>query len=274
MGKKKFVNQDYSRNKQGENVKEGTRRSRAANIASGTFFGFSIIASMGMVALAVVFFFSRVEGPSMMSTLNAQFHTVPGGLNTDSVLVNRFATPERGDVIVTRFHNANGPNVASDGRRFTLYIKRVIGLEGEHIYFRRVRMPQQIGGHWYRYDIYINGERLDESEYLDPYWGQNLVYYNVWRQQQRIITGLLTPFLQMTDRGYEIFIPPGHIFYIGDNRGGSGPGPVSDDSTRFGPQPMEYIIGVVSDIAHDQSFFQYFWGVIWHAVSFRWLWGG
>ena len=283
MGKQ-FVSQDYSRNKKGRNLKEGTRGSRAGGIFSGVFFGFSILASMAMVGMAIVFFFSDVEGPSMMSTINAQFYTQG---DTDSVLVNRFGAPSRGDMIVTRFHRPDGQNVAEDGRRFTLYIKRVIGLEGEHIFFQRreldtpVPITNEQGNptgrfHHYFYEIQINGDPLDESGYLDSYWGRNLVYSLIYDQLHgREIGTIPARFVQRVElrNRNEIFIPPGYIFYIGDNRGGSRASPISHDSTIFGPQPMDYIIGVVASIAYDMTFFEFIWDRIFHVISFRWIWG-
>jgi len=258
-------------------LKEGTKRGRAGNIFSGVFFGFSILASLTMIGLAFVFFFSSVEGPSMMNTINAQFHTVG---DTDSVLVNRFGTPERGDMIVTRFHRQDGPNIAEDGRRFALYIKRVVGLQGEHIFFQRREFPELVNGQRRNfYEIQINGVPLDETDYLDSYWGMNLVYSSIYMQQANGGRNGTIPqrFFTHVERDgvsrYEILIPEGYIFYIGDNRGGSGHSPISDDSTRFGPQPMEYIVGTVTSIATDMTFFQFVWDRVVHGVTFRWLWG-
>lgn len=56
----------------------------------------------------------------------------------------RFHEPERGDVVVLR--NPQQPS--------QFFIKRVIGLPGEHVEIKN-------------YDVFIDGEQLDESAYLD-----------------------------------------------------------------------------------------------------------
>lgn len=81
------------------------------------------------------------------------------------------------------------------------YIKRVIAVAGDEISFR--------GGY-----VYIDGERLDES-YLD---------------------GPITD-CDGADYCEGYVVPEGHVFVLGDNRGGS------LDSRAFGPVPLDHIIG-------------------------------
>lgn len=85
----------------------------------------------------------------------------------------------------------------------TSYIKRVIGLPGEHVYIANG-------------EVYINGEKLDE-----PY----------------LTEGLETP-----RRGvfYDVEVPEGCIFVMGDNRTGS------LDSREFGCIPLDKVEGRVS----------------------------
>ena len=67
------------------------------------------------------------------------------------------------------------------------YIKRVIGLPGEHVQIENGK-------------VYINEEELDESEYLQD---------NVYTDSHG---GIFT----------DIIVPEGHVFAMGDNRGKSG----------------------------------------------------
>ena len=85
----------------------------------------------------------------------------------------------------------------------TSYIKRVIGLPGEHVYIANG-------------EVYINDEKLDE-----PY----------------LTEGLETP-----RRGvfYDVQVPEGCIFVMGDNRTGS------LDSRDFGCIPLDKVEGRVS----------------------------
>ena len=87
----------------------------------------------------------------------------------------------------------------------TSYIKRVIGLPGEHV--------QIMDG-----KVYINGEELDESAYLNS---------NV---KTEAYGGMFT----------DIVVPEGYVFAMGDNRS------VSADCRRFGCIPLEKIEGKVT----------------------------
>ena len=84
----------------------------------------------------------------------------------------------------------------------TSYIKRVIGLPGEHV--------QIMDG-----KVYINGEELDESAYLNS---------NV---KTEAYGGMFT----------DIIVPEGCVFAMGDNRS------VSADCRRFGCIPLKKIEG-------------------------------
>lgn len=92
-------------------------------------------------------------------------------------------------------------NIMGLGKRS--YIKRVIGLPNEHL---------QILEDGY---VYINGVKLDEP-YLED--------------------GLKTP---ITGRYYDVQIPEGYVFVMGDNRTGS------KDSREFGIIPISKIEGKV-----------------------------
>lgn len=92
-------------------------------------------------------------------------------------------------------------NIMGLGKRS--YIKRVIGMPGEHLEIRE-------DGY-----VYINGEKLDE-----PYLTEDLK----------------TP---ITGKYYDVEIPEGYIFVMGDNREGS------KDSREFGLIPISKVEGKV-----------------------------
>lgn len=92
-------------------------------------------------------------------------------------------------------------NVMGLGKRS--YIKRVIGLPGEHIYIAETG------------EVYIDDKLLDE-----PY----------------LVEGLKTP--RMGDY-YDVEIPEGYVFVMGDNREGS------KDSRELGLIPIEKVEGKV-----------------------------
>ena len=227
----------------------------------------------------------------MMMTLNPNY-TVIRAANEDAVVVNRRATPRRGDIIVVRYFNMGGVNVNDEGR-FDLFIKRMIAMDGETVYFRQLpRANTPFGGHPFRYQIEVNGVPIDES-YLDPYWGQNVTYNHVWRwlngerhlspyagfiERVHYPNGILGYHGQMVNFRYEISVPRGYMFYMGDNRGGSGtPDDLrlkSWDSSAFGPQPLRHVVGVVADIVpENQGLPGYVFGRIWWFISFGWARG-
>jgi len=158
----------------------------------------------------------RIPSGSMMPTL----------LVGDFILVNKFAyglrwpvlnskfvdlgEPERGDVVVFRFPQDESVD----------YIKRVIGVPGDQIYYRDKT-------------IYVNGEPLEQVP-LGSYLGEN-----------GRATGLLEAVEEIDDREHEILInprtgdlprscrvladgpvtvPEGKYFVMGDNRDNSNDG--------------------------------------------------
>lgn len=137
-----------------------------------------------------------VDGDSMMPTLE----------NGDRMIVNKFGymigEPNRFDIVV--FHAPEGKD----------YIKRVIGLPGEHIEYKN--------------DVlYINGEPIEEP-YLDEYKSQ-------------LPKGNLTQDFTLQDipnvnHNTEV-IPEGYVFVMGDNRRGS------KDSRHIGLVDIDEIIG-------------------------------
>ncbi|KKK38636.1 signal peptidase I [Mesobacillus campisalis] len=146
-----------------------------------------IKAIMAAVAIAFVvrtFFLTPivVQGDSMMPTLE----------NQERMIVTKIGEPKRFDIVV--FH-ANEEND---------YIKRVIGLPGDHLE--------------YKDDVlYVNGKPYEEK-YLKKY------------KEENSFGGPLTG-------DFSADVPEGMIFVMGDNRRNS------TDSRHIGPVKVEEIIG-------------------------------
>lgn len=177
--------------------------------------------------LAVVIFFAvravvlnfRVDGHSMDHSLQNNemllvnrnsyfaldqgkwFGWIPGTSFDEDDTWRPFGTPDRGDIIVL---NPPAHPTASDQP----YIKRVIGIAGDHLEIRTDPTTSMVEG------IYINGIKIDE-----PYLDDGIQYT------------CRTEFCDPID------IPDGYVFVMGDNRGNS------SDSRVFGLVPVENIIG-------------------------------
>ena len=159
-------------------------------------------------------------------TLVKQGSMTPTILDGERVLINRFVRTfkldlKRGDIVTLEqpeissidVNDVRAPYAVIRGlkNKFlyyvleitkTSYIKRVIGLPGEHLYIADGK-------------VYIDGEELDE-----PY----------------LVDGLQTP----GGVFYDVEIPEGYVFVMGDNRTGS------SDSRMFGCIPIEKIEGRVA----------------------------
>jgi signal peptidase I len=159
--------------------------------ALGSFVFESIEAIVIALALCVVLYLflitpHEVVGQSMYPNFRDGEYLIA------NKLVYRFSDPNRGDVIIFK-HSASQD-----------YIKRVIALPGETIALRDG-------------SFYINGEILDESEYL--------------------ASTVITNGGNALKEGEELVIPNGQYFAAGDNR------PKSSDSRVFGPINKEDIKG-------------------------------
>jgi len=284
--KNKHVHQEHSVSTQGKDIKEGTRGSRTVTILSITFFSLAILISGSLITFTIVFFFSNVTGPSMMTILNAEFWEKgghPNG-NTDAVIVNRHRTPRQGDIIVTKFYHQGGRHSDDEGS-FDFYIKRLIATGGQRVYF--YRRPYEGNEHSYIHDIIIDGVKLDESKWplAHESWGRNVGSFfdriysltrpgNYSLRESTSWGHMVQPVIYVPTGGHhgftrwELHIPQGYVFYIGDNR------LQSNDSRSFGPQPARHILGVVADFArNNQTLPQYLWGQVVYYIFFGWAWG-
>jgi len=166
-------------------------------VSSKTGFGVwfrDLIISLAISAFIIIFLYQpvKVEGVSMMPSLEDQ----------ERIFVNKFVYRlepiERGDVVVFRYP----PDPSKS------YIKRVIGIAGDHI---RIDGGQ----------VYVNGEALDEG-YVPPAYTDARSYP-------------------------ESTVPPGCYFVLGDHRSMSSDsrefGPVNQSfiygKAVFGYWPMD-----------------------------------
>lgn len=165
----------------------------------------------------------RIPSGSMMPTL----------LIGDFILVNKFAyglrlpvlnskildidSPSRGDVAVFRF-----PGKPSED-----YIKRIVGLPGDHIAYRNKR-------------LYINGEQMEQTPMRHFQGVGSGVVMNGARVKSEALDGVTHQILIREGRlnvEGEYHVPPNHYFVLGDNRDNS------NDSRFWGFVPEEYLVG-------------------------------
>ncbi|MFD1735796.1 signal peptidase I [Bacillus salitolerans] len=133
-----------------------------------------------------------VDGLSMMPTLHDQ----------NKMIVNKFSyqlgEPKRFDIVV--FHAPEEKD----------YIKRIIGLPGDHVSYKN--------------DVlYINGEPVEE-----PY---------LQTAKNEIVDSPLTYDFELEELTGQNEVPDGHLFVMGDNRR------FSKDSRSIGFVPMDKVIG-------------------------------
>lgn len=159
---------------------------------------------IALVAVFVVktFLFSPiiVDGPSMLPTLH----------NKDHMIVNkityRFKQPERFDIVI--FH-------ATDERD---YVKRVIGLPGEHVAVNNDT-------------LFINNEEVEE-----PYLNE----FKSYLDETEVLTDDFT-LEEIPPYGYEK-IPEGYVLVLGDNREDS----TDSRSSSLGLVSIDEIVGKAS----------------------------
>lgn len=165
----------------------------ASKVKEGIYDTFqTILLAFGVFLIIYVFLFRpfQVSGSSMY----------PNFMDKEYILANiiglRFGGPKTGDVIV--FH----PPVAEPGRDY--YIKRVIAVPGDSI--------KLLGG-----DVYINGQKMDQSAFL----ASDVKTYE-------------SSFLH---EGQSITLGKDEYFVMGDNRGNS------SDSREWGVVKKDEIVG-------------------------------
>ena len=159
----------------------------------------ALLVALGVALVVRMFLFAPiiVDGPSMLPTLH----------DRDQMIVNKykyyFNEPERFDIVV--FH-------ASSQKDF---IKRVIGLPGEH-----VAVIENV--------LYIDGEPVEESFLPDN------------QEELSSFQAVRNDFVLEELPGEYTVIPDGHVLVLGDNRGNS------TDSRMLGVIPTDQIVGKAS----------------------------
>ena len=145
----------------------------------------------------------RIPSDSMMPTL----------LDGDFIFVNKYAyglrvpvinskvvainSPQRGDVIVFRLPSDPSTN----------YIKRLVGLPGDHIVVRDRQ-------------LFVNGERMPVR--LDGvYQGHGHTGARIGVEQLGAAEHEVLYLMDRYTRDYEQTVPEGHFFFMGDNRDNS-----------------------------------------------------
>jgi signal peptidase I len=133
------------------------------------------------------------------------------------------ASPERGDVVVFRLPKDDS----------TDYIKRVIGLPGDHI--RMIDGVLHING------VAVKRERIED--YIETEESDRAIRVKRWRET--LPNGVSYTTLDLQDNGFydntpEYVVEPGHYFMMGDNRDNSTDSRVT---SQVGTVPFQNLIG-------------------------------
>jgi signal peptidase I len=119
-------------------------------------------------------------------------------------------TPQRGDVMVFKY--------PKDGK--TSYIKRVIGMPGDHIRYADKQ-------------LYLNGEKVEET-FLAKLAPELMYQQKLGSAEFRIYENMMRA---LNNGAGEWTVPSGHYFVMGDNRDNS------NDSRFWGFVPDELVVG-------------------------------
>ena len=157
--KKKFISQEYSAESGGKNLREGTRQARGWTVFAASFFSVAVVVGVCLVSFTIVFFYSEVIGKSMMTTLNAS------GADSDSVIVNRYAKAEQGNIIVKNHYDAEHKflelhikRFIADGDKGDTVCFDLVDSAGEPVDYEDRNTTRGKSGH---YELQVNGIDVD-----------------------------------------------------------------------------------------------------------------
>ncbi len=141
------------------------------------------------------------------------------------------ALPERGDVVVFRW----------PGDRSQVWVKRVIGLPGDHVGMRNGRVwinsaPLELRPAGLGQSEVENGDAVSAARYIETFPG-----------------GREHPIFKMVAHGEyddtaDVLVPPGHLFVMGDNRDNSADSRVPLRAGGVGLLPVEDLVGRVDAV--------------------------
>jgi len=156
------------------------------------------------------------------------------------------STPQRGDVVVFRLPKDDSVD----------YIKRVIGLPGDHI--------QMIDGLLHINDVPVKRERIED--FIESEEGSRTTRVKRWRET--LPNGVTYTTLDLIDNGFsdntQVYeVPAGHFFMMGDNRDNSQDSRVL---SAVGYVPFENLIGRAQIIFFSVAEGEQTWHI------WRWPW--
>jgi len=156
------------------------------------------------------------------------------------------SVPHRGDVVVFRYP----PDPSED------YIKRVIGLPGDHV---QVREGQ----------LYVNGQLVPREAAGDYVTDEDGIHLVLRRYQEDLPGGVKHYILKATDQGdanntQDFLVPANELFVMGDNRDNSA------DSRFWGYVPMENLVGKAEIIFFSIDARAPWWEIWQWPLEIRW----
>lgn len=186
------------------------------------FFLAGLILAM-LIVRAFIFEPVRVDGPSMMNTLQ----------NDERCIVEKvsylFTKPKAGDIVIIHF----------PGRGNTAFVKRVIATEGQTVSLGQETVTDpETHVTEQKYFVLVDGERLDESKYADT------MLFDPGAKNHGI-----TCRDRNADGSYTV--PEGCIFVMGDHRTDS------SDSRVVGAIPLSDVIGRVHGVIYPFKNFRF-----------------
>jgi signal peptidase I len=160
--------------------------------------------------------------------------------------------PNRGDVAVFKWPRDNS----------TDYIKRIVGLPGDHI---QVRQGQ----------LYVNGQlcpRQPEGDYVADDSGIHMV---LRMYQETLPNGVKHDVIKATDEGdvnntIDFLVPPNHLFAMGDNRDNSSDSRIALERNGVGFVPVENLVGRAEIIFFSVDAESPWWQFWWWPFEIRW----